>query len=182
MTTENKQVYQGFRMLSVVVPLNSHQQTQGRQRNVKIHYLMRLLAYRIRVGRNYYRLKSQNETPLHHGALCLRFKRQFKLEALLEQTWLSDFVEKLHAEALCPCLYIYDDGGEGESSHLCTIPVAPHADLQKAPTVCVDYLEDGICMDPGHVPHFACQMLILPARKPLEEIKVSDESYRSWFS
>lgn len=31
-------------------------------------------------------------------------------------------------------------------------------------------------------PHFACLMHILPARKPLEEVQITDECYRSWFA
>ncbi len=169
-------------MLTLVVPLNPHLSPRGRQRNMKMHYLMRLLAYSIQSGRNYYRLKAQNTDALQNGALCLRFKRQFKPEALPEQKWLTDFVNKLRAEELCPCLFVYNDNGAGEADHLCTIPIAPHADLQQAPALSVSTLEDGICMDPAHVPHFAAQMLILPARKPVEDIQITEENYRTWFA
>lgn len=179
---ETKQAYQGFRMLTIVVPLNSPHCTRNRQRNMKMHYLMRRLAYAIGLARNYYRMEAQNEEPLNHGALCLRLMRQFKPAALLDQTWLTAFVEKLQAEELCSCLLAYDDGGVGKATHLCTIPVAPQASLPKAPDISASTLEDGICMDPANVPYFARQGLVLMSQKRVEDIELTDEYYSEWFA
>lgn len=68
-------------MLTVVVPLNPHNTMKGRQRNMKMHHLMRHRIYRL--GGRYYRLAPQKNAALRHGALCFRFMRQFKREALL---------------------------------------------------------------------------------------------------
>jgi len=36
-------------------------------------------------------------------------------------------------------------------------------------------------MNPTHVPHFARQMLIIPAKMPVEALHPTEESYREWF-
>ena len=125
MTTENQQEYQGYRMINIIMPLNSHYSPLGRQRNMKLHYLLRLRSYQLRCY--YYLMAPQSGTALQHGALCFRFKRQFKIEALLEQKWLNWLQESLQAEELCPCLFVYDDNGVGNASHIVTIPISPNA-------------------------------------------------------
>ena len=179
MDTEQQQAYQGYRMLTVVVPLNPHHTMQGRQRNMKMHYLMRLRTYRLRC--HYYRLAPQQNTALRHGALCFRFKRRCKKEALLSQDWLSELTAKLEGEELTPCVYLYDDGGVGNAEHLATIRVIPHAAIPEAPTISSAVIRDGFDMNPTHVPHFARQMLIIPAKMPAEALHPSEESYREWF-
>ena len=181
MSTENKQGYQGFRMLTVVVPLNSHQETRGRQCNMKMHFLMRLLAYRVQSERTYYRMKAQNEKPLHHGALCLKFRRCFKLSALSEQKWLTSILEKIQEEELCSCIYMYDDNGEGDASLFCSSPIIPNVELPQSPVISAIPPEDRVCMDPAHVPYFMRQGLVLMANKQVEDINISDESYSEWF-
>lgn len=179
MDTEQQQAYQGYRMLTVVVPLNPHHTMQGRQRNMKMHYLMRLRTYRLRC--HYYRLAPQQNTALRHGALCFRFKRRCKKEALLSQDWLSELTAKLEGEELTPCVYLYDDGGVGDAEHLATIRVIPHAAIPEAPTISSAVIRDGFDMNPTHVPYFAHQMLIIPAKMPVEALHPSEESYREWF-
>ncbi len=179
MDTEQQQAYQGYRMLTVVVPLNPHHTMQGRQRNMKMHYLMRLRTYRLRC--HYYRLAPQQNTALRHGALCFRFKRRCKKEALLSQDWLTELTAKLEGEELTPCVYLYDDGGVGDAEHLATIRVIPHAAIPEAPTISSAVIRDGFDMNPTHVPYFAHQMLIIPAKMPVEALHPSDESYREWF-
>ena len=166
-------------MLTVVVPLNPHHTMQGRQRNMKMHYLMRLRTYRLRC--HYYRLAPQQNTALRHGALCFRFKRRCKKEALLSQDWLTELTAKLEGEELTPCVYLYDDGGVGDAEHLATIRVIPHAAIPEAPTISSAVIRDGFDMNPTHVPYFAHQMLIIPAKMPVEALHPSDESYREWF-
>ena len=179
MTTEKQQEYQGYRMLTVVVPLNPHHTMQGRQRNMKMHYLMRLRTYRLRC--HYYRLAPQQNTALRYGALCFRFKRQFKKEALLSQDWLSELTAKLQAEELCPCVYVYDDGGVGDAKHLGTgLPQHVHH-LQHGAAISASVIKDGTNMNPTHVPYFAHQMLIIPAKMPVEALHPSAENYREWF-
>ena len=125
MTTAPQQPYQGYRMLTVVIPLNSHESPLGRQRNMKLHYLLRLRSYQLRYY--YYRKAPQSDTALQHGALCFRLKRQFKTEVLLEQKWLNWLQESLQEEELCPCIFVYDDRGVGNASHIVTIPISPNA-------------------------------------------------------
>lgn len=179
MDTAKQQAYQGYRMLTVVVPLNPHHTMQGRQRNMKMHYLMRLRTYRLRC--HYYRLAPQQNTALRHGALCFRFKRRCKKEALLSQDWLTELTAKLEGEELTPCVYLYDDGGVGDAEHLATIRVIPHAAIPEAPTIRSAVIRDGFDMNPTHVPYFAHQMLIIPAKMPVEALHPSEESYREWF-
>lgn len=179
MDTAKQQAYQGYRMLTVVVPLNPHHTMQGRQRNMKMHYLMRLRTYRLRC--HYYRLAPQQNTVLRHGALCFRFKRRCKKEALLSQDWLTELTAKLEGEELTPCVYLYDDGGVGDAEHLATIRVIPHAAIPEAPTIRSAVIRDGFDMNPTHVPYFAHQMLIIPAKMPVEALHPSEESYREWF-
>lgn len=179
MTTEKQQEYQGYRMLTVVVPLNPHHTMQGRQRNMKMHYLMRLRTYRLRC--HYYRLAPQQNTALRYGALCFRFKRQFMKEALLSQDWLSELTAKLQAEELCPCVYVYDDGGVGDAEHLGTVRIATRAAIPAAPAISAAVIKDGTNMNPTHVPYFAHQMLIIPAKMPVEALHPSAENYREWF-
>ena len=180
MTTEKQQQYQGYRMLTVVVPLNPHNTLKGRQCNMKMHHLMRLRTYRLRC--HYYRMAPQPNAALRHGALCFRFKRQFKIEALLEQKWINGLIESLQAEALCPCIFVYDDSGVGNATHLATIPITANAPLPTAPTLLSEELGIGKNMDPAHVPVFALQRLIIPANTPVQDIHPTPESYNSWFN
>ena len=179
MTTEKQQQYQGYRMLTVVVPLNPHNTLKGRQCNMKMHHLMRLRTYSLRC--HYYRMAPQPNAALRHGALCFRFRRQFKKEALPGQDWLTELTEKLQGEKLCPCVYVYDDGGVGDAEHLGTICIAPHTARPVAPTICAAVIRTGTDMNPTHVPHFARQMLIIPAKMPVVALHPTEESYREWF-
>lgn len=180
MTTENPQEYQGYRMLTVIMPLNSHHSPQGRQRNMKLHHLLRLRSYRLRCY--YYLMAPHRDATLRHGALCFRFKRQFKIETLLEQKWLTWLMESLQAENLCPGIFVYDDSGVGNATHLGTIPTTPNAPLPDAPTLLSNELGIGKNMNPTHVPIFAIQMLVKPANTPVQDIHPSPESYNSWFN
>lgn len=159
-------------MLTVIIPLNSHNSPPGRQRNMKLHHLLRLRSYQLRCY--YYLMAPHSGAALRHGALCFRFKRQFKIEALLEQKWLNGLIESLQAEALCPCIFVYDDSGVGNATHLATIPIAP--------TLLSEELGIGKNMDPAHVPVFALQRLIIPANTPVQDIHPTPESYNSWFN
>ncbi len=180
MTTENQQEYQGYRLLAVIIPLNSHHSPLGRQRNMKLHHLLRLRSYQLRCY--YYLMAPHSDAALRHGALCFMFKRQFKKEALLEQEWLNWLTESMLAEALCPCIFVYDDNGVGNATHLATIPIAPNAPLPTAPTLLSEELGIGKNMDPAHVPVFAFQRLIIPANTPVQDIHPTPESYNSWFN
>ena len=180
MNTENQQEYQGFRMINIIMPLNSHLSPQGRQRNMKLHYLLRLRSYQLRCF--YYLMAPHSDAALRYGALCFRFMRQFKKEALLEQKWLKWLMESLQAEELCPCIFAYDDSGVGNGIHIATIPISPNGSLPEAPTLLSDELGIGKNMDPAHVPVFAIQRLVIPANTPVQNIHPSPESYNSWFN
>ncbi len=180
MTTDTLQAYQGYRMMTVVVPFNAHHDPQNRQRNRKMHCLMRMRAYFIRGGRHYYRIPAQNAPSLQYGALCLRTMRQCKKENLLSLNWLSKLIEQLKEENLCPCIFVFDDNGVDNATHLATIPISSIALLPQAPTISVDAPEDDVCMAPGHVPAFAFQMLTVPAAKPVETFSTDAESYCKW--
>lgn len=166
-------------MLTVVVPLNPHNTMKGRQRNMKMHHLMRHRIYRL--GGRYYRLAPQKNAALRHGALCFRFMRQFKREALLDQDWLTELTATLQRENLCPCMYVYDDGGVGDARHLATVRISSHAAIPGSPPISAAAIQDGPSMDPANVPYFARQMLVNAAKIPVENIHPSDESYREWF-
>lgn len=168
-------------MVTVVVPLNPHNTMKGRQRNMKMHYLMRLRLYRFLLGCYYYRLAPQKNAALRHGALCFRIMRQFKTEALLEQNWLTELTTALQGEELCPCVYVYDDGGVGDARHLATVRVSSHAAIPEAPPISAAAIQDGTGMDPANVPYFARQILVNAAKRPVEDIHPTDESYREWF-
>lgn len=181
MTTENQQEYQGYRMLTVIIPLNSHHSPPGRQRNLKLHYLLRLRSYLLRCY--YYRKDPQSNTALQYGALCFRLKRQFKKEALLEQKWLTWLQASLQEEELCPCLFVYDDSGVGNATHLATIPIVPNSPLPAAPTFRADEIENGDSMHPRwHIPIFAIQGIVKPAKTPLQDIHPKPESYNKCFN
>lgn len=180
MTTDTQQAYQGYRMLNVIMPLNSHHSPQGRQRNMKLHHLLRLRSYRMRCY--YYLMAPHSGAALRHGALCFRFKRQFKIEALLEQKWLTCLTKSLQAEELCPCIFVYDDRGAGNACHLTTIPIISNTPLPHAPTLLSEELGIGKNMDPAHVPVFALQRLITPANTPVQDTHPKPESYNSRFN
>ncbi len=173
--------YHGYRMLTVVVPLNSHESPLNRQRNMKIHYVLRLHFCQLNGASHYVRISPQSESTLRHGALCFRSKRQFKPENLHKQEWLPRLIKNLQAEELSPYLFVYDDEGVGEATLLDTIRVSSNEALPKAPVLKVVTLQNGFNMHPTHVPHFAFQMLITPANQPVKDIRVSPESYRSYF-
>ena len=181
MTTENQQEYQGYRMLTVIIPLNSHHSPPGRQRNLKLHYLLRLRSYQLRCY--YYLMAPQSDVSLQKGALCFRLKRQFKKEALLEQKWLNWLLESLQAEELCPSLFVYDDSGVGNAIHLSTIPVTSAAPVPDAPTFSAAEIENGDSMHPRrHIPIFAVQGIVKPAKTPAQDIHPTPESYNRTFN
>lgn len=167
-------------MLTVIMPLNSHHSPPGRQRNMKLHYLLRLRSYQLRCF--YYLMAPHSDATLRYGALCFRFKRQFKKEALLEQKWLTWLQESQQEEELCSCIFVYNDSGVGNAMHLATIPIFPNSPLPEAPTFLSDELGIGKNMDPAHVPIFAIHMLVKPANTPVQNIHPSPESYNSWFN
>ena len=168
-------------MLTVIMPLNSHHSPLGRQRNMKLHYLLRLRSYQLRYY--YYRKAPQSDTALQHGALCFRLKRQFKTENLLEQKWLNWLQESLQEEELCPCIFVYDDNGVGNASHIATIPIAPKSPLPAAPTFSADEIKNGDSMYPRwHIPIFAFQGIVKPAKTPVQDIHPKPESYNRTFN
>ena len=181
MTTENQQEYQGYRMLTVIMPLNSHHSPLGRQRNMKLHYLLRLRSYQLRCF--YYLMAPHSDAALRYGALCFRFKRQFKKEALLEQKWLTWLQASLQEEELCPCIFVYDDSGVGNALHLGTIAVTADTPVPDAPAFHAAEIENGDSMHPRwHIPIFAFQGIVKPAKTPVQDIHPTPESYNRTFN
>ena len=168
-------------MLTVIMPLSSHHSPPGRQRNMKLHYLLRLRSYQLRCF--YYLMAPHSDAALRYGALCFRFKRQFKKEAQLEQKWLTWLQESLQEEELCSCIFVYDDSGVGNAMHLATIPIAPKSPLPAAPTFSADEIENGDSMHPRwHIPIFAFQGIVKPAKTPVQDIHPTPESYNRTFN
>lgn len=168
-------------MLTVIMPLNSHLSPPGRQRNLKLHYLLRLRSYQLRCF--YYLMAPHSDASLQHGSLCFRLKRQFKKEALLEQKWLNWLQKSLQTEELSPSIFVYDDNGVGNSTHLATIPIAPNTTLPAAPTFRADEIENGDSMHPRwHIPIFAFQGIVSPAKTPAQDIHPTPESYNRTFN
>lgn len=66
-------------------------------------------------------------TRLRYGALCVRFKRFCKAEAVEEQGMVQELLRRLRAENLCSALYVLDDNGVGEASLIAAMSVAGNA-------------------------------------------------------
>lgn len=169
-------------MLTLMVPLNPHEQEHNRCRNVKLSYLLRWYLYTC-FGDSYYRLAPQNAPLLQNGALCISAKRTCKFEP--ESVWkllrLDTLLHYLQREKLCRYLQILDDGGVGKAIALPPIPINPTEKKHKA--ICIDAkrLHKGPGMNPGHIPYFARQMLPLMRDIPVADCHLSAEAYQHHF-
>ena len=169
--------YNGYRMLSFLVPLNSHTSQDGRLRNLKLLHLLRWFAYGVaHAGFSYFRMRSLPDACLQHGALCVRCKRTCKTDSVSTLPLVQELVRRLCLEKLCSTLYILNDNGAGETELIAAIPVAKHPDKSKPPVFPVSALR-GSELFPGHVPYFARQGLLAMADRPVEEFTKASQQY-----
>lgn len=117
--------YQGYRILTLLVPLNAPTTTKGKKKNMKLHHIMRMFVYTLRQRTGYHRIAPQADTRLRYGALCVQWKRQMKLEHVLESAEVQRVLERLQTEAICPFAQLFDDDGTGDA------PPPAHAPLQR---------------------------------------------------
>ena len=157
--------YNGYRMLTFLIPLNAHDSSTGRMRNLKLRHLLRWFAYGFcRGGWYYYRMKPKTAASLRYGALCVRFKRFCKAEAVAEQGMVQELLRRLRAENLCSALYVLDDNGVGEASLIAAMSVAGNA----GPLAIKVSELNGKEVFGGHVPYFARQSLSNMVDRPVE--------------
>lgn len=124
-------LYNGYRMLTFLIPLNSPNSALGRQRNLKLRHLLRWFGYGgCRSVWKYFLMPPKSDTCLRYGALCVRCKRFCKAEEVVNQALVQELVRRLRAENLCSALYVLDDNGVGETSLISGISVAEKAGLR----------------------------------------------------
>ena len=157
--------YNGYRMLSFLVPLNAPSSTLGRLRNLKLRHLLRWFGYGgCRSVWDYFLMSPKAGTRLRYGALCVRFKRFCKAEAVVEQGMVQELLRRLRAENLCSALYVLDDNGVGETSLIAAMSVAGNA----GPLAIKVSELNGKEVFGGHVPYFARQSLSNMVDRPVE--------------
>lgn len=177
-----KTLYNGYRMITLLVPLNPHDTEQDRCRNVKLSGVLRWYLYSHFQG-DYYLLKPQADSRLKHGALCISAKRRCKFEEkqVYEALALEQLLSYLRREALCPYVQVLDDGGVGAPLALPLISVNDSS--AQSPPIQLDAtaLHRGPSMEPAHIPYFARQVLLLMRDKPVAQCKLTEESYKRLF-
>ncbi len=173
--------YNGYRMLTLLVPLNPHDNAQDRCRNVKLSGVLRWYMY-TRFPGNYYRLSPQADSRLRHGALCISAKRNCKWTEtqFYEFLALEQLLGYLRRENLCSCVQILDDNGTGAATPLPLICMSGDTDKPICPDAA--QLHKGPSMDPAHIPYFARQMLLLMRDKPVEQCNLPIDAYNRHFS
>ncbi|MBR5876249.1 MAG: hypothetical protein IKZ10_05365 [Akkermansia sp.] len=177
-----KTLYNGYRMITLLVPLHPHDTEQDRCRNVKLSGVLRWYLYSHFQG-DYYLLKPQADSRLKHGALCISAKRRCKFEekSVRESLALEQLLGYLRRENLCPYIQVLDDGGVGEPHAL--PPIGVNACAAQSTPILPDAtaLHRGPSMEPAHIPYFARQVLLLMRDKPVAQCKLTEESYKRLF-
>lgn len=170
--------YNGYRMLSFLVPLNAPSSTLGRLRNLKLRHLLRWFGYGgCRSVWDYFLMSPKAGTRLRYGALCVRFKRLCKAEAVAEQGMVQELLRRLRAENLCSALYVLDDNGVGEASLIAAMSVAGNA----GPLAIKVSELNGKEVFGGHVPYFARQSLSNMVDRPVEAYSAVLSDYEKLF-
>lgn len=177
-----KTIYDGYRMMTLLVPLNAHDTKHNRRRNVKLKAVMRWYMYSVCPG-NYYRLAPQPDPRLQYGALCISHKRscKFEPERIYKLFKLELLLHYLRKDNLCPFVLVLDDGGVGEAISLPIISVHDSIETDIPIKIDAEQLHKGLNMNPYHTPYFARQMLSSNRDKPLESIEIQDDVYRAWY-
>jgi hypothetical protein len=112
----------------------------------------------------------------------LQFYPIFRDDAFYFREMQTTSLMERNRDALCS-IFVYDDGGVGNATHLTTIPIAPNSPLPAAPTFRADEIENGDSMHPRwHIPIFAIQGIVKPAKTPLQDIHPTPENYNSRFN
>lgn len=159
--------YNGYRMLSFLIPLNTHESPLGRQRNLKLLHLLHWFAYGVsHAGFSYFRMSPKSEESLRYGALCVRCKRTWKADSVSTQPMVQELIRRLCLEKLCTSLYIFDDNGVGVAEPIAAIPIARQPNKSTPPVFPVSELT-GTELFAGHVPYFARSGLLAMADKPV---------------
>ncbi len=170
--------YNGYRMLSFLVPLNAPSSTLGRLRNLKLRHLLRWFGYGgCRSVWDYFLMSPKAGTRLRYGALCVRFKRFCKAEAVAEQGMVQELLHRLRAENLCSALYVLDDNGVGEASLIAAMSVAGNA----GPLAIKVSELNGKEVFGGHVPYFARRSLSNMVDRPVEAYSAVLSDYEKLF-
>lgn len=166
--------YQGYRVLTLLVPLNAPTTTVGMKKNMKLHHIMRMFVYTLRQRTGYHRIAPQADTRLRYGALCVQWKRQMKSEHVLESAEVQSVLERLQSEAICPFAQLFDDDGTGDAPPLHSLHFNGHATKSKPLQLSAATLRKGVCMDRAHVPTFARQILTVAANGPYHKLSLAD--------
>lgn len=177
-----KTLYNGYRMITLLVPLHPHDTEQDRCRNVKLSGVLRWYMYSHFQG-NYYLLEPQSDSRIKHGALCISAKRRCKFEekSVREALALEQLLGYLRRENLCPYVQILDDGGVGEPRALPLISVNASTAQSKPILTDASALHRGPSMNPAHIPYFARQVLLIMRDKPVEQCQLAEEAYKRRF-
>lgn len=171
--------YNGYRVLTFLIPLNAPTSVLGRQRNLKLRHLLRWFAYLYsHSGFHYYRMSPKSDARLRYGALCVCCKRFCKADAVAEQLAVQELVRRLRAENLCSSLYILDDNGVGEASLITGISVSGKAG---ALVVNASELNGEVMFGGTHVPYFARRGLRNMADRPVEAYSAVLRYYEELF-
>lgn len=181
-TEGGKKRTNGEKYMTLVFPLNSHDEPMGRARNQKLADLLRFSVYAMQGGWCYYCVPPQSADCEWHGALCLRTLRTMKPEPLMQFGRFQQLIERLREDALTPYVLLLDDDG----GYVPELSVGISGNVPEDCRLPLDILvqpERGKDMNPAHVPFFALQGLMKWARKPLVEFSTEyDESYRRYFA
>ena len=166
----NKQT-RPLRSISIIVPLNSPDTQEKRQRNKKLYYLLRWLRYSLHRGNGntFYRIEPQDAPPtMPHGAYRLHAQLQMKMDAFLHSAPWEEFISRIRAESLASAVYLVEHKTNGVDV---TLPPISIRDQHPRPLTLPIPME-GTEIDHCHTPHFARQMLTAPLDKPVNKYPV----------
>ena len=166
----NKQT-RPFRSISIIVPLNSPDTQENRQRNKKLYYLLRWLRYGLQRGNgnSYCRIEPQDAPPtMPHGAYRLHAQLQMKRDAFLNSAPWVELISRLRAESLSSSVYLVEHKTNGEDVALAPIRICGAWPKPLALPIPMRGTE----IDLFHTPCFARQMLTAAVDTPVSQYPV----------
>ena len=167
--------------ITLILPLNAHGTPAGRQRNLKLHDVMRWFAYMQNVyPRFYYCVNPGSHSALPHGALCLQFGCNQKKGTDPQSPAYQELLHRLQAEKLTPWVLPIESCGRHHTHlpHTAITPATPPHQHEPASYLALPRHK---YMESGHVPTFARAYLHTRADRPLGSIACEPASYNALF-
>ena len=166
-----------YRYISLVAPMGPHDTPGGRQHNMKLYYVLRWFLYTQTPGSAFFSIKAKSPV-LPHGGQCLRAHCAISQSDFLNSAPFQALLSLLRADQLTPCLYMFDGYADGADKKMPTIDIIGH---KRRNILHWPDITPGNSLSRSHIPYFARQILENGKNKPVQEIAVNENNYRTHF-